>query len=158
MLQPGSQAPDFTGTNRDGKTITLSLFRGKKVVLFFFPKAFTSGCTLETRMLRDRYEEFSHLGAEVIGVSTDDLETQCAFATQERVSFPMVADPQKEIGTKYDVIWPILGINQRITYLIDEQGVIRAVFHHEVRIQKHIEEIHNQLQRMQPVKVAATQD
>lgn len=141
MLKLGDIAPDFVGTTTDGRTLQISALRGKKIILYFFPKAFTQGCTLETRKFRDWYPDLTKMGIEVIGVSTDSNETQCAFAEKEQISFPMLADENKEISKKYKVLWPILGINQRVTYLIDENGRIEAVFHNELRIEKHIDAI-----------------
>lgn len=148
MLKSGEIAPQFSGEATSGKKIQLSDFIGKKVVIYFFPKAFTQGCTLETQQFRDAYPDLVKLGVEVIGISVDPIERQCAFAEQEQVSFPMIADENKEIAKKYDVLWPILGVAQRVTYLVDEQGKIEAVFRHELQVKKHIENIKEHLAKI----------
>ena len=147
MLKIGDQAPDFTATATDGRTVRLSELRGTRVVMYFFPKAFTTGCTIETRQFRDAYPELKALGVEVIGVSADSHETQCDFAAKENVSFPMIGDASRSIGKSYDALWPLLAVNQRITYVIDESGRIERVFHHELRVGKHLEEVRAYLQR-----------
>lgn len=145
MLKPGDLAPDFTATTTDNRTLKLSELRGKKVVLYFFPKAMTPGCTIETRRFRDAYPELSGLGAEVVGVSADEASKQCEFAQQEGVPFPMIGDSARAIGKLYDTLWPILSINQRVTYIIDEQGRIEAAFHHELNINKHLDAVRQHL-------------
>ena len=84
MLKVGEMAPDFSGTAQDGRTVKLSELRGKRAVLFFFPKAFTTGCTIETRQFRDHYTELAALGAEVIGLSVDSSEKQCELDVYKR--------------------------------------------------------------------------
>lgn len=149
MLKPGDVAPDFTATTTDGRTLRLADLRGKKVVLYFFPKAFTTGCTIETRRFRDAYPELTGLGAEVIGVSADEAERQCEFAQKEQVKFPMIGDASRQIGKSYDTLWPLLSLNQRVTYIIDEQGRIEAAMHHELMIGKHLDAVRQHLQQGQ---------
>lgn len=146
MLKVGSLAPDFTAQTSTGTTVTLSALRGKRVVLFFFPKAFTTGCTIETRQFRDHYTEIAGRGAEVIGVSVDSEKTQCEFASREGVPFPMIGDQDRSIAKKYDVLWPLLNVAQRVTYLIGADGRIEDVFHHEILVGKHLESIRKRLQ------------
>ncbi len=150
MLRVGELAPNFTAETSTGKTLTLSELRGKRVVLFFFPKAFTAGCTVETRRFRDHYSELSALGAEVVGVSVDRNETQCEFANKEGVHFPMIGDESRRIGKSYDVLWPLLNVNQRVTYVIGPDGHIEAVFHHELLVGKHLEGVQQHLRAKGP--------
>ena len=128
MLKVGDIAPDFTATATSGKTVKLSELRGKRVVMFFFPKAMTTGCTIETRLFRDHYTEMAALGAEVIGVSVDSNDKQCEFATREGVPFPMIGDSKKSIGKSFDVMWPILGITKQAAHgplrELERQGLI----------------------------------
>ena len=145
MLKVGELAPDFSATTTNGKTLKLSELRGKRVVLFFFPKAFTPGCTVETRRFRDHYSELSALGAEVVGVSADSAQVQCEFANKEGVHFPMIGDELRHIGKSYDVLWPLLNVNQRVTYVIGPDGRIEAVFHHELLVGKHLEGVQKHL-------------
>lgn len=150
MLEVGTPAPDFVASGTNGQSIQLSQLLGKKVVLYFFPKAFTTGCTLETRQFQKAYPAFQQKGIEVIGVSVDSAEKQCAFASQENVSFPMISDENREIGKKYDALWPLLGFHQRITYIIDEKGKIAAAFHHEWDAQKHFHQVQSHLENTTP--------
>lgn len=147
MLKVGDQAPDFTAQSTSGQTISLRALRGRTVVLYFFPKAFTMGCTIETRQFRDNYDELNRFGAEVIGVSADRFETQCRFAGDNQLRFPLVSDEDKQICDAFGVLWPLIKIPQRITFVIDEEGVIQAVFHHEVQISRHLDNVLHFLQR-----------
>lgn len=146
MLKVGEVAPDFAATAQDGRAVKLSELRGKRVVMFFFPKAFTRGCTIETRQFRDHYSELAALGAEVLGVSVDSAESQCEFASREGVPFPMIGDPSRNIGRSYDVLWPLLNVAQRITYVVGPDGRIEAAFHHELLVGKHLEAVRAHLQ------------
>lgn len=146
MLKPGAPAPDFTVAASDGRTLRLSDFRGKRLVLYFYPKAFTPGCTAQTRRFRDNYAELQALGAEVVGVSVDTEARQCDFAQAERVRFPLVADADRTLSRDYDVLWPVLSIDRRVTYVIDPAGVVEAVFHHEVQVSKHLDDVLDHLQ------------
>ena len=141
MLKVGDLAPDFTAKAQDGRVVQLRELRGKRVVMFFFPKAFTRGCTIETRQFRDHYSELAALGAEVLGVSVDSHEVQCEFASKEGVLFPMLGDSTGGIGRNYDVLWPLLKVAQRVTYVIGPDGHIEAVFHHEILVGKHLEAV-----------------
>lgn len=147
MLKVGDQAPDFSATASNGATVKLSSLRGKRVVLFFFPKAFTTGCTIETRQFRDAYSEIAALGAEVVGMSMDSAELQCEFATKEGVPFPMIGDKGRSIGKSYDVLWPLLNVAQRVTYVIGPDGRIEAAFHHELLVKRHLEDVRAHLEK-----------
>ena len=141
MLAPGDPAPSFQGTSHDGRQVSLASLRGRIVVVYFFPKAFTAGCTVETKGFRDNYPELRELGAEVVGVSTDSLATQCEFAKAHSVSFPMIGDADKDIARGFAVLWPLVGVAKRVTFVIDEAGVIRHVFRHEFQVSKHLDDV-----------------
>ncbi|MFL5351966.1 peroxiredoxin [Archangium sp.] len=141
MLDVGQQAPDFTGTDCRGRTFSLSALRGRRVVLFFFPKAFTLGCTEETRHFRDNHEHLRSLGAELVGVSVDTVKTQCEFAEQEDIHFSLLGDEARTISKAYDVLWPVLNVDRRVTYIIGPEGRIEAVIRHEVRVYKHLDDV-----------------
>lgn len=147
MLKVGDPAPALSAVTSDGKTVDLSTLRGKRVVVFFFPKAFTLGCTIETRRFRDHYSEIAALGAEVVGVSVDSAERQCEFASAEGVPFPMVGDASRSISRSFDVLRPILGVSQRVTYVISPEGRIEAAFHHELMVGKHLEDVKRHLEQ-----------
>lgn len=147
MLKIGDKAPDFTAQATNGDTVSLSALRGRPVVVYFFPKAFTMGCTVETRQFRDNYNELRALGAEVIGISADKFDQQCRFATEHTLPFPLIGDEDKRICDSFGVLWPLIKIPQRITFVIDEQGVVQAVFHHEVQISRHLDDVRKFLER-----------
>jgi peroxiredoxin len=147
MLNVGDQAPAFSGQAQDGRTISLERLRGKWVVVYFYPKAFTPGCNMETRLFRDNYAELQSLGAEVVGVSVDDYETQCRFAGKNEVTFPLLSDASKTISRDYGVLWPLLGKDKRVTYVIDPKGVVRAVFRHEFQVSRHLDDVRTFLEK-----------
>jgi thioredoxin-dependent peroxiredoxin len=126
MLAVGDTAPDFSFHAPDGSTRTLWSYRGRPVVLFFFPKANTTGCTVETRGFSRDYDEFQRAGVELIGVSVDSNETQAAFAQKCGSRFPIVGDPSKQIVRAYGVLG-MLGYAKRVTFLVDSQGRIEGV-------------------------------
>jgi thioredoxin-dependent peroxiredoxin len=150
MLKVGDTAPDFTIKATNGTQVSLSSLRGRPVVLYFFPKAFTMGCTIETRQFRDNYEELRALGAEIIGISADRFDQQCRFATDNKLPFPLVGDEDKRICDQYGVLWPLIKLPQRITFVVDEEGTIQAVFHHEVQISRHLDDVRKFLERRRP--------
>lgn len=129
-LAPGTQAPDFEAKNHAGETIRLSDFRGKKVVLYFYPKDDTPGCTAEACNLRDNYDRFLTAGYEVIGVSTDSEKSHTKFREKYNLPFPLIADTDKKVHELYET-WVEKSMygktymgTARITYVIDEQGFI----------------------------------
>ena len=141
MLQVGDRAPDFTGTDCQGRPVSLSALRGRRVVLFFFPRAFTLGCTAENRAFRDNHLRLRELGVELVGVSLDTQERQCAFAAQEDIHFALLGDPARDISRAYDALWPVLKVDRRVTYIIDPEGVIESVIRHEVRVWRHLDDV-----------------
>lgn len=127
QLKAGEDAPRFSLPGSDGKTIQLSDFKGKKkVVLAFFPKAFTGGCTRELSGLRDHQRMFDEAGAQVLGISMDDRDTQKKFAESLKLTFPLLADTGGRTAAAYGVkgaLWA-----HRTTFVIDETGKIVAIF------------------------------
>jgi peroxiredoxin Q/BCP len=141
MLKVGSKAPDFEATDCAGRPVRLRDFRGRRVVLFFFPKAFTLGCTAEVRHFRDHQARIHELGAELIGVSVDSLETQCAFAKQEKLEFPMLGDSDRKLSGLFGVLWPLVRLDRRVTFVIGPEGVVEEVIQHEVRVSQHLDDV-----------------
>ncbi|MFT4205283.1 MAG: thioredoxin-dependent thiol peroxidase [Chitinophagaceae bacterium] len=133
MIGVGEKAPDFKGVDQNGNKIALSDSKGKKVVLYFYPKDNTPGCTAQACNLRDNYEALLDKGFQVIAVSVDGVESHKKFETKYDLPFPLVADPDKKIVNAYGV-WgekkfmgrTFDGTN-RTTFLIDEKGIVRAV-------------------------------
>ncbi len=145
-LKEGVKAPDFTGVNQEGKTIKLSGFKGKKVVLYFYPKDNTPGCTSEACNLRDNYNELIKKGFEVIGVSPDTEQSHQNFAGKYELPFNLIADTDKKILKDYGV-WgeknmfgkKYMGV-LRTTYVIDEESMIEKVFT-QVKTKNHTQQI-----------------
>jgi peroxiredoxin Q/BCP len=148
MLEKGAQAPDFDAVDCRGQRVKLSEYRGKKrVVLFFFPRAFTPACTLEVRNFRDNYERIAGLNAELIGVSVDRAEKNCKFAETEGLQFRLIGDENRALSELYGVVWPVLRIDRRATFVIDEEGIIIDVIHHEVQVYRHLEDVLERLRQ-----------
>jgi peroxiredoxin Q/BCP len=146
ILKEGDKAPAFTGKDQDGRRIALADYKGKKVVLYFYPQDDTPTCTVEACNLRDNYSLLTKEGFTVIGVSPDDEKSHKKFETKFSLPFPLVADPDHKIIDKYGV-WgekqlygrKYLGLH-RTTFLIDEKGVIRKIFL-KPRSRQHAEDI-----------------
>jgi peroxiredoxin Q/BCP len=140
-VKVGDKAPDFTLSSQKGEDITLSQFFGKKnVVLYFYPKDETRGCTKEACEFRDKYEVFKDLGAEVIGVSSDDVESHESFATKHNLPFILLSDKDKDVRKLYGVPTTFRFIPGRVTYIIDKSGTVRHIFMSQFQPQKHIQE------------------
>src|SRR5262245_21582602 len=134
MTGVGDLAPEFSATASAGRNVRLMDLRGARVVLYFFPTAFTAGWTIEATRVRDAYPRMREAGAELLGVSVDDPETQCEFAASVGAPFPMIGDPNRAIGRLYGVLWPVLHVDRRVTFVIDEAGVVVGRFEHELNV------------------------
>ncbi len=147
-LKEGMKAPPFEGADQNGRKIRLSDFAGKKVILYFYPKDDTPGCTAEACDLRDNYNTFLKKGFAVIGVSIDSEKSHLKFAGKYSLPFPLIADTSKKICTDYGV-WKekslygktFLGI-ARTTFIIDDKGVIEKIIS-KVETKSHSEQIFN---------------
>jgi thioredoxin-dependent peroxiredoxin len=138
-LKIGDRAPDFSATTYDGKDIHLADFIGKRaLVLFFYPKDGTPICTQEVCAFRDSYEKFIEAGADVIGVSGDSAESHRTFAQQQKLSFPLVSDADGSLRKAFEVpntMWLFPG---RVTYVIDQTGIIRQIFSAQFASHEHV--------------------
>jgi peroxiredoxin Q/BCP len=145
-LKVGDKAPDFSALDQDGNTISLADFKGKKLVVFFYPKASTPGCTAEACNLNDNYDRFKAQGYEILGVSADSAKRQANFKTKYGFQYPLLADedkavieafgvwgPKKFMGKEYDGI-------HRTTFIIDENGVLADVIT-KVKTKAHTDQI-----------------
>ena len=134
ILKEGDKAPDFTATTNGGNTVSLSDYSGKPVILYFYPKDDTPGCTKEACAFRDLKKEFAKHGAHVLGVSPDDVASHGKFRDKFHLNFPLLADPGHKLADRYGA-WreknlygkKSMGI-QRSTYLIDGEGVVRKLW------------------------------
>lgn len=146
MIKEGSKAPQFTLKNQDGQKISLKDFLGKKVVLYFYPKDMTSGCTKEACDFRDHIELFNNQNVVVLGVSADSIDLHKKFKSKYNLPFDLLSDDSKKVLEKYGV-WKeksmygkkYFGI-ERTTIIIDENGRIKKIFP-KVKVNGHIKEV-----------------
>lgn len=145
-LQIGAPAPDFTLPSDGGRDISLSEYRGRKVILYFYPKDSTSGCTVEAQAFRDHLEDFRALGYEVLGVSRDSVRRHCNFRDKNELNFPLLADTEETVCNLYGVMKEksmygrkYMGI-ERSTFLIDEDGNLTAAYRN-VKASTHVDEL-----------------
>lgn len=140
QLEVGQPAPDFIGITDDDVEFRLKSLLGNIVILYFYPRAFTPGCTQEACSFRDNMIRLVGMGVKVIGVSTDNVKRQASFKTRHNLAFPLIADTDKKIVQLYDVKQPGIGIAKRVTFLIDRKGIIRYVWT-KVNVKGHVDEI-----------------
>ena len=146
MLDVGKKAPDFNLLNQDGKKISLKDFIGQKVVLYFYPKDDTSGCTKEACSFSDDLPKFSKVDAVILGVSPDSVKSHKKFSEKYKFKFDLLADEEKNVIEKYDV-WKeksmygrkYMGV-ERTTFIIDEKGKIKKIFN-KVKVDGHNKEV-----------------
>ena len=141
LLRVGDMAPEIDAVTTKGARFVLSKSPRPFIVLYFFPRAFTPGCTREAELFRDSHAELALAGADVVGISTDDHETQCDFAASTQVNFPLIADVGGVISRAYGVLWPLIHRPKRITLVLDRTRKVLATFRHEVRIKKHRDDV-----------------
>jgi peroxiredoxin Q/BCP len=148
-IKIGEKAPDFTLPSQMGDTVTLSEYHGKKnVVLYFYPKDETIGCTKEACAFRDSYDVFTNLGAEVLGVSGQSVESHKSFATHHGLPFLLLSDAENKVREMYGVPATMGFIPGRVTYVIDKKGIVRHMFNSQSQPEKHIEEAKQVLEKL----------
>lgn len=135
-------APDFTATSHDGIVFTPSLYKGQKnIVLFFYPKDDSPGCTAEACAFRDSMPTFEIADTRVVGISPDSIESHKAFAKKHGISYPLLSDPDGKLRQLYQVPRDFFGLlSGRVTYVIDRNGIIRGVFRSGLQFKRHVEE------------------
>jgi peroxiredoxin Q/BCP len=146
--KPGDPAPDFSGLTTDGSRVALRAFRGKKLVLYFYPMDDTPGCTAQACSLRDRNAEIAAKGAAILGVSTQDVASHRRFAAKHALNFPLLADTNRAVARAYGAIGGglggmlrgMLGFAERVTFIIDEAGTIEHVID-SPQTKNHAEEV-----------------
>ena len=145
-LKIGDKAPDFEVKNQQGEIVKLKDYLGKKVVLFFYPKASTPGCTMEAKNLRDNYIEFTKKGYDIIGVSADSEKRQLNFSNKNELPYNLLADEEKTVINAYGVWGPKKFMGReydgihRTTFIIDEKGTIENIIT-KVKTKVHTEQI-----------------
>ena len=146
MLKEGGQAPDFAVRDTDGNEVHLADFRGRKVVLYFYPKDDTPGCTKQACSIRDSYSEFEERGIKVLGVSLDDQASHRKFADKYELPFTLLSDTDHSVADAYGVYGEkefmgkkYMGVDRK-TFLIDEQGRVKKVID-KVNVEEHADEV-----------------
>ena len=156
-VKVGDKAPDFTLPSQMGDNVTLLEFFGKKnVVLYFYPKDETVGCTKEACTFRDNYEELTKLGAEVLGVSGQSVESHKSFATHYGLPFILLSDQDNKVRELYGVPSTMGIIPGRVTYIIDKKGIVRHIFNSQTQAPRHVEEAKKTLLEIEKEEKATT--
>ncbi|RMF92966.1 MAG: peroxiredoxin [Candidatus Schekmanbacteria bacterium] len=147
VLKEGDKAPDFTALNDEGKKVSLSDFKGKIVVLYFYPKDNTPGCTNEACSFRDSYEKIKSLGVVVLGISLDNEESHKKFKEKYNLPFTLLSDKDGEISKEYGTYTQYLRtikFAKRMTFIIDGNGIIKKIYK-KVDVSRHSEEVYNDI-------------
>jgi len=150
QVKVGDKAPDFTLPSQMGDNVTLSEYLGKKnVVLYFYPKDETPGCIKDACTFRDNYEELTNLGAEVLGISGQSVESHKSFASHYGLPFILLADVDNKIRELYGVPSTMGILPGRVTYIIDKKDLVRHIFVSQTNAQRHVEEAKNTLRLLE---------
>lgn len=147
LLQAEASAPEFAGVTADESPLSLDDFRGRWLVLYFYPRAHTSGCTREGQAFNALLDEFQTLNAAVVGVSTDKAPTLAKFRDKHDFAFPLLSDSEKQISAAYGTLKDHGKSANRVTYLIDPEGVVRAVWP-KVKVDGHAEAVLARLEEL----------
>ena len=141
-LKIGDNVPSFTLKDQHGKEFSIDSLIGKKaLVIFFYPKDFTPGCIKEVCSFRDQYEDFTDLGAEVIGISGDGESSHDKFAKKYKLPFTLLSDTTKKVRSLFGVKGSLLGLLPgRVTYVVDKNGIVQLIFENQFGAEKHITE------------------
>ncbi|HEY9390628.1 MAG TPA: peroxiredoxin [Mycobacteriales bacterium] len=149
-VRVGDVAPDFTLRSQSGTTVSLADYRGRRVVvLYFYPKDNTRGCTAEACAFRDSHEVFAEAGAEVVGVSSDSVGSHERFGSRHRLPFVLLSDPGGVVRRRYGVARTLGVLPGRVTYVIDRDGVVQHVFSSMTNISRHVDDALAVVRRLQ---------
>jgi len=150
MINKGEAAPSFELPSVGGGTFRLGERRGRPVVVYFYPKDHTPGCTAEAKAFRDQYDAFLAAGAEVVGVSSDTIESHQRFADKHRLPFPLLSDARGEVRQAFGVEKTLGLIPGRATFVIDGDGIVRHAFASQLAATKHVDEALTALASLAP--------
>lgn len=138
-IEVGDKVPSFNLLDQHGKEVEISAERGHAMVIYFYPKDDTPGCTKEACKFRDDYEEFNDLGVSVYGISGDSVESHKKFAEKYNLPFQLLADKKNKVRKQFGVPSSFLVLPGRVTYVIDKKGVVQYIFNSQFSAEKHIE-------------------
>ncbi|OVA08307.1 Alkyl hydroperoxide reductase subunit C/ Thiol specific antioxidant [Macleaya cordata] len=148
-VSKGAVPPSFTLKDQDGKSVSLSKFKGKPVVVYFYPADETPGCTKQACAFRDSYEKFKKAGAQVVGISGDGPESHKAFAKKYRLPFTLLSDEGNKVRKEWGVPSDLFGtLPGRQTYVLDKNGVVQLIYNNQFQPEKHIDETLKLLQSL----------
>jgi len=149
-LAIGARAPRLVGPTADGTSFDSDAHRGRPLVVYFYPRDFTAGCTKQACLFRDAHAEVVGLGATLVGVSRDPPERHAAFKAEHRIPFPLVSDVDGAIAKAFGAtpLGGLLNLTRRVTYVIDGAGVVRGAFHHELDMGAHVDDVRGCLARL----------
>ncbi|MSP26153.1 MAG: peroxiredoxin [Myxococcales bacterium] len=137
MLKVGDTAPEIDAVTTTGERFVLSAQPGLCTVVYFYPKAFSPHCTREAKVFRDNYNELLLAGASLVGVSTDSVKTQCKFADVIKTPFPLVGDTDRSVSRGFGVLWLLLPLAKRVTFVVGRDRIVKAVFRAHFDIAMH---------------------
>ena len=148
-LKKHQDAPDFTLKSTSGNDLNLNELKGEPLILFFYPKNFTTVCTKEVCEFRDAFSEFKGLNIKVFGISQDTISSHEKFKKENQLPFDLLSDPNGKVAKKYKATIPVIGMNRRVTYLLDKDHKISAVFENMFSADKHVEAMIKDLQKIE---------
>lgn len=148
LIDVGSSAPDFTAVAHDGRRFSLADLRGQNVVIFFYPRDGTPVCTAEACAFRDSFHDFEVTGAVVVGISGDSAEKHRAFAAEHQLPYPLISDHDGAIRKAFGVTRTLGILPERVTFVIDKQGMVRMRYSSQLSAARHVEEARRVVQQL----------
>lgn len=140
-LKEQQKAPDFELESTSEKKFKLSDQKGEPIILFFYPKNFTKVCTAEVCEFRDAFSEFRDLKVKVIGISQDSIASHHKFQKENKLPFELLSDPKGKVAKLYKAVIPVIGMNRRITYLLDKELRVKAVYENMFNADQHVKQM-----------------
>ncbi|WKV13915.1 peroxiredoxin [Marivirga harenae] len=140
-LKEQQKAPNFELASTAGDIFKLSEQKGEPLILFFYPKNFTKVCTAEVCEFRDAFSEFRDLNVKVIGISQDSIASHHKFKKENKLPFELLSDPKGKVAKLYKATIPVIGMNRRITYLLDKDMIIKAVYENMFTADQHVKQM-----------------
>ncbi|SMG29526.1 peroxiredoxin Q/BCP [Marivirga sericea] len=144
-LKEQQQAPNFELASTSGDTFKLTEQSGEPIILFFYPKNFTKVCTAEVCEFRDAFSEFRDLNVKVVGISQDTISSHQKFKKENKLPFELLSDPKGKVAKLYKATIPVIGMNRRITYLMDKEQRIKAVYENMFTADQHVKQMINKM-------------